>query len=664
MPYRFVVGLVLATGLTACIPPSERVEESPVTIDLDDPQLQRIYELQNERAEDSLRYYLNAGAADQRYLAARALGSFPNLSTVTIDSLAAHLADNVAVRIQAAYALGQSRSPAAARILSRAFDRSGAYPEYNAAVLAAVGKTADAATARHLAGITTYTTADTTLMEGRLWGLYYAALRGHHGPEADAAVLGIITDPTAAPALRRPAAHYLHRIDVPLDTTAEGDLLEMLRREEDPAVAMGIIRALGRSGHAPTRAELLRRYESTDDWRQRVEILQAFRGYEYGTVRESVVEALRDPHPLVALTAAEYLLEQGTTADAPFYMQLAEDELPHDLRTPLYRAANRHLALFLTDYRDRINNQLRATYAEETDPYARAAILRALGEFPWMYRVVYNYYREAESPVVRTAAAETLQSISDREDFTEYFRGNSRRIRSELSTYFREMIESGEDGPVYHAAQAVAAAPDVYRPLYADRAWMDDALKAYVMPRQVEAYREVFAARNALGGTNTPLPKLEVGEVRTIDWPTVQEDELQVNLSTPVGDVRLRLWPEVAPATVSSFLDLVRAGYYDGKAFHRVVPNFVAQGGGPRGDGFGAEDFSLRTETPMLHWDRPGLLGMASAGKDTEGVQFFITHRATPHLDGNYTIFGEVTAGQDVVDRITPGTPINRASIR
>ncbi|OAV45848.1 hypothetical protein A3850_007890 [Lewinella sp. 4G2] len=122
--------------------------------------------------------------------------------------------------------------------------------------------------------------------------------------------------------------------------------------------------------------------------------------------------------------------------------------------------------------------------------------------------------------------------------------------------------------------------------------------------------------------------------------------------------------PDIAPASVSNFLALAEDQYYDGKVFHRVVPNFVAQGGGPLGDGFGAENYSLRTETPNVRWDRTGLVGMASAGKDTEGVQFFITHRPTPHLDGNYTIFAEVTEGQEVIDQITVGTKIESITIR
>ncbi|WP_198664902.1 peptidylprolyl isomerase [Lewinella sp. IMCC34191] len=665
MLYRFVAAIVLGLGLLACIPPSEETEEQPVVVDYQDPVVKRLYELQNDRAEDSLRAYLNAPQVTYRYLAARALGSFPRLSPATIDSLAARLSDESAVRTQAAYALGQTESERAGGILAGAFDRSGNYLDYNAAVLAAVGKTATEKQARQLAGITTYTVQDTALMAGRLWGLYYAALRGYHGPEADRAVLDVIRDPAAAPALRLPAAHYLFRIEVPLDTATEAELMDMLRRETDADVAMGIIRSVGRSGNASARAGLLRQYEQTDDWRQRVEVLHAFQSYEYTTVRESVLEALRDPHPLVARTAAEFLLDQGIPADAPLYIQMAQDDLPHELSTLLYRAANRHLALYLTDYRDRINNELRARYVAATDPYEKAEILRALGEFPWMYRIVYTYYRDSEEPVVRTVAAETLQAISDREDFAEFFRGSSRRVRADLGRYFQEMMESGEDGPVYHAAQAVAANPDAYQSMNQQRAWIDDALNGLQLPRQVEAYREIFTARNALRGTDTALPELTTNDVRALDWEVVAaEDDPTVSIATPEGDIRLRLWPREAPETTGSFLQLVEEGYYDGKHFHRVVPNFVAQGGGPRGDGFGAEDFSLRTETPGLHWDRPGLVGMASAGKDTEGVQFFITHRATPHLDGKYTIFGEVVEGQEVVDRLVPGSPINRISRR
>ena len=113
--------------------------------------------------------------------------------------------------------------------------------------------------------------------------------------------------------------------------------------------------------------------------------------------------------------------------------------------------------------------------------------------------------------------------------------------------------------------------------------------------------------------------------------------------------------PQYAPATVANFINLTDENFYDRKYIHRVVPNFVAQGGCPRGDGYGSLDYTIRSELPDLHYDDEGYLGMASAGNHTESTQWFITHSPTPHLDGRYTIFGKVSEGMDVVHNLRIG---------
>ena len=125
----------------------------------------------------------------------------------------------------------------------------------------------------------------------------------------------------------------------------------------------------------------------------------------------------------------------------------------------------------------------------------------------------------------------------------------------------------------------------------------------------------------------------------------------------------LQLWPTVAPGSVANIMDLAQTGFLNDKAFHRVVPNFVIQGGSPTGDAYGSLDYSIRSEFSDLHYDEEGLLGMASAGPDTEGPQFFITHSPTLHLDGRYTLFGKVSKGMDVVHSIQVGDRILEASL-
>ncbi len=123
-------------------------------------------------------------------------------------------------------------------------------------------------------------------------------------------------------------------------------------------------------------------------------------------------------------------------------------------------------------------------------------------------------------------------------------------------------------------------------------------------------------------------------------------------LHTSEGDVELELYPDDAPKTVGNFTKLAGEGFYDGLVFHRVIPDFMIQGGCPQGTGSGGPGYSFEDEFNQHKVER-GALAMANAGPNTNGSQFFIvTAEATPWLDGKHTVFGKVTSGQDVVDRI------------
>lgn len=135
-----------------------------------------------------------------------------------------------------------------------------------------------------------------------------------------------------------------------------------------------------------------------------------------------------------------------------------------------------------------------------------------------------------------------------------------------------------------------------------------------------------------------------------------------VILETEKGEIVLSLASSEAPIHAANFISNVRRGLYDGGNWHRVVSNFVVQGGDPRGSGWGDAGLSLRDEINRLRFER-GALGMPKAGKDTGGCQLFITHIPTPHLDGRYTVFGSVVSGMDVVDRLEPGDKILRARL-
>jgi len=129
-------------------------------------------------------------------------------------------------------------------------------------------------------------------------------------------------------------------------------------------------------------------------------------------------------------------------------------------------------------------------------------------------------------------------------------------------------------------------------------------------------------------------------------------------IATDKGDIVVELFADKAPATVNNFVFLARDGYYDGVTFHRVIRDFMAQTGDPTGTGAGGPGYRFADEfDPSLRHDGPGVLSMANAGPGTNGSQFFITHRATPHLDGKHAVFGRVVEGMDVVYAIPERDP-------
>ncbi len=137
-----------------------------------------------------------------------------------------------------------------------------------------------------------------------------------------------------------------------------------------------------------------------------------------------------------------------------------------------------------------------------------------------------------------------------------------------------------------------------------------------------------------------------------------------VKLETTRGDISLELYDEKTPITVGSFLDLVGKGFYDGLTFHRVIANFMVQGGCPRGDGSGGPGFTIPDECNRGLKHQRGTLSMAKTpAPNSGGCQFFICHLPQPHLDGVHTVFGECLEGQDVVDAIRQGDVITRATI-
>jgi peptidyl-prolyl cis-trans isomerase B (cyclophilin B) len=177
----------------------------------------------------------------------------------------------------------------------------------------------------------------------------------------------------------------------------------------------------------------------------------------------------------------------------------------------------------------------------------------------------------------------------------------------------------------------------------------NEEVRSAVADSAIEAIDEFIAAQNidksnAAWKTSLPKPpELTFDASKSYFW------ELQTN----VGDMKLRFLPEEAPMHVSSAVYLTRLGFFDGLTFHRIIPNFMAQGGDPLGNGRGSPGYRFDGEFGgKTRHDRPGILSQANAGPGTDGSQFFITFVPTPHLDGKHTIYGELVDGSDTLKEL------------
>jgi cyclophilin family peptidyl-prolyl cis-trans isomerase len=182
------------------------------------------------------------------------------------------------------------------------------------------------------------------------------------------------------------------------------------------------------------------------------------------------------------------------------------------------------------------------------------------------------------------------------------------------------------------------------------------------------ALAAVILVGAVLAGCNTTTssePKRTTGsnEPKREEKTTMAEPLPQVTIQTNKGNIVLELAEDDAPNTVANFISLAEKGYYDGLLFHRVIANFMIQGGDPKGTGSGGPGYVIADEfSPKLHHTR-GVISMANAGPNTGGSQFFITHVATPHLDGKHAVFGKVTSGMEVVDAIQQGDKMIKVAV-
>ena len=377
--------------------------------------------------------------------------------------------------------------------------------------------------------------------------------------------------------------------------------------------------------------------------------------------QDEIIRATKDDHPYVRMTAIESLPNFNSNAT----------------RLELKK-------IFDSDPDWRLRGEALLVLAELNIPQALRLIESNLGGLPWpknyyllkaLQKIKDDRYLDKSTRLLIQLAAEgevaqqtlALEALVDRDPPIELMLQKlsiiDPAITAVVATHFANKKLPQAVDPLINAYKNFVAPKDleamtsIIIALDSIKSTRAVAFLEEQLKNSYPAIRE--HARKALinitGNEGIQMPEVQQGY--STKWDFQLDDLLknsthpQVEIQTSRGNIQIELYPDKAPVTVANFLSLVQKNFYDNIYFHRVVPAFVIQVGDPRGDGWGGPGYSIPCEYNDILYER-GIVGMAHAGKDTGGSQFFITHLPQPHLNGRYTAFGRVTKGMEVVDDI------------
>ncbi len=646
--------------LASCSDTSDSASRTEASADYDisHPDFLTVQRLVAGESMDSL--YLLADADDPavRLMSARALASYRDGRSVEV--LTALLADaDVQIRQAAAYALGQTGDARVVSSLLQAYDASDSlriHSAVNGTILEAIGKTGDESMLAYMPRIAGISPRDTQILLGQTRAIYRFALRSLQDTAATSYMAQLASNDGYPASVRSIAAQYLART-ADIDITAYStDLIATLQTEQDARIRMALATALSKVA-SPASSDALGKIAVEDtDYRVRLSAIRSLGTHGIAAARGYLQSALQDDHPMVRMTALSEMLQHGTAADArALYSHYTTAEDAQE-KYAAAAAANEHLSWRQALTRDKLNAQLKTDYVDSKDPYAQAAMLQAMSHDVQNQGFLERIASSSKEPVILMGSLSALRTLYTSEKFRKYYGGQYQTNLRRAATRLMQIMESGDGGSIAYIAGILS---DERMGLSAKNLPIDklkEIRSALIMPRDMDAYQELGKLIAKLEGSEYQLAA--PSQTYQPDWSLLTSETPTATIRTARGSIQIDLDPLAAPVSVINFIQLAEEGYYDDKSVHRVVPNFVIQGGCPRGDGMGSADYSFHSEVPQQYYDRAGKLGMASAGPHTESVQWFITHSPTPHLDGKYTIMGQVSSGMDVVHDTRVGDKI------
>lgn len=452
--------------------------------------------------------------------------------------------------------------------------------------------------------------------------------------------------------IRTRAMQSLSRLPKEELAPVANDILQAVKAEQDPTVRMFLVSALKSNSTKAVTDTLLALALNDSLPMIRIAALRALGANKDKAHAAFFLDRLNDSDVGVQETALEQLQRIEWPLDGDAIWKSAQEHPDYSIKLPLYG-----LVMKLGGEQTRMvcGSLMQSLSHQDLGPYWNAALISALG--PTMAQDSLLVLIRSSRPAVERQAA--LVAWFDAENLA--LKEINKEAHDRWLAGFMQNVFSTQDAGLIAAVceKLIEKDPAFLKLLLTEPTVL--AMRQALHPiRDLETLQYLDQAIAKRDGLPAPAHKsppfnhpIDLARLRSL------KQGQQYRITTTKGEVILALEPEVAPGSCVAFDSLVTAGYYNGKAFHRVIPNFVAQGGCPRGDGYGGMPWTLRTEIGPQGFVE-GAVGLASAGHDTESCQFFIMTAAAPHLDGRYTRFAHVVSGMDVAKKLQVGDVIQR----
>ena len=627
--------------ISACGDGGERQVIGEVNM-FEDSVLVAMYDAADRRNAAALLPYATHPTAAYRRGFARLVGSMPD--SVLLDPLARLLSDPIPyVRLEAAWAIGQYRDTLPLEPLEKAM-RKATIPEVKAELLEAIGKCAHP---RAMAFLMRHEPNTPVEEGGKIWGIYRATLRGMLEEKHLRVVVAHLRSREAD--TRLGAAHVLSRQSQYRLDAFRDDIQEVAKGDPNAEVRQAAVKAMART--EVSNDFFVEISASDPDPTVRAAAISALRHPFQPSVEAAIADALEDGEIWVAMSAAARLDLVEDTALVRNLRSVAITSRVPEVRAEILSATFSRTPPQAHSRAWQLYSDL---WAAHPSPAHRAVLMQGLGGSVWAYDTLVTHLH-TKGPVA-TAAARALVQLARQHG----------ALREQVAALALHTVQTGDTGPATVFAEA-AAEPFFKAYLQPHAAAFRDAALRFEGGGQTETHQALMAAHAYLGGgpvgkNGRAAPAAELHH--PIDWDLVKRlpRKLVARLHTGGQAMEWVLLVEDAPGSVSHLVRLAQEGFYDGLDFHRIVPGFVSQGGCPLGDGYGSVPYTIRSEFAALRYGM-GVVGLASAGPDTEGCQFFITHTSAPHLDGRYTIVGSMTSGHELLTTIGSGAVIDSLRI-